>query len=295
MPVREFEYAAPRTVKEAVALLARANGDARCLAGGTDLIAQMKEGRRSPSLIVDVKRIPDLMRLEYADRRGLRLGAGVSCSAIYEHPVVREKYPIIVDACSLVGSLQIQNRASVGGNLCNAAPSADTAPAFLALNATAVVVGPLGRRQIPLTEFFVGPGKTVLGPGELLVDVIVPPPPARSAGNYLRFIPRNEMDIAVAGVGSVVVLGAKGVCRDARIALASVAPVPMRAHGAEERLRGRPLDAEAIREAGALAAAECKPISDVRGSADYRRHLVNVLTQRTLRACLKQLGVTIES
>jgi len=293
--VREFEYAAPRTVKEAVALLARANGDARCLAGGTDLIAQMKEGRRSPSLIVDVKRIPDLMRLEYADRRGLRLGAGVSCSAIYEHPVVREKYPIIVDACSLVGSLQIQNRASVGGNLCNAAPSADTAPAFLALNATAVVVGPLGRRQIPLTEFFVGPGKTVLGPGELLVDVIVPPPPARSAGNYLRFIPRNEMDIAVAGVGSVVVLGAKGVCRDARIALASVAPVPMRAHGAEERLRGRPLDAEAIREAGALAAAECKPISDVRGSADYRRHLVNVLTQRTLRACLKQLGVTIES
>ncbi len=293
--MREFEYAAPRTVKEAVALLARANGDARCLAGGTDLIAQMKEGRRSPSLIVDVKRIPDLMRLEYADRRGLRLGAGVSCSAIYEHPVVREKYPIIVDACSLVGSLQIQNRASVGGNLCNAAPSADTAPAFLALNATAVVVGPLGRRQIPLTEFFVGPGKTVLGPGELLVDVIVPPPPARSAGNYLRFIPRNEMDIAVAGVGSVVVLGAKGVCRDARIALASVAPVPMRAHGAEERLRGRPLDAEAIREAGALAAAECKPISDVRGSADYRRHLVNVLTQRTLRACLKQLGVTIES
>ena len=293
--MREFEYAAPRTVKEAVALLAKADGDARCLAGGTDLIAQMKEGRRSPSVVVDIKRIPDLMRLEYVERRGLRLGAGVSCNTIYEHPVVREKYPIIVDACSLVGSLQIQNRASVGGNLCNAAPSADTAPAFLALNATAVVVGPLGRRQIPLTEFFVGPGKTVLGPGELLVEVIVPPPPARGAGNYLRFIPRNEMDIAVAGVGSVVVLGAKGVCKEARIALASVAPVPMRAHGAEDRLRGRPLDAEAIREAGALAAAECKPISDVRGSADYRRHLVNVLTQRTLRACLKQLGVAVES
>lgn len=293
--MREFEYAAPRTVKEAVALLAKAGGDAHCLAGGTDLIAQMKEGRRSPTLVVDIKRISDLMRLEYAERRGLRLGAGVSCSAIYEHPVVREKYPIIVDACSLVGSLQIQNRASVGGNLCNAAPSADTAPAFLALNATVVVAGPQGRRKIALTEFFVGPGKTVLGPGELLVEVIVPPPPARSAGNYLRFIPRNEMDIAVAGVGSVVVLGAKGVCRDARIALASVAPVPMRAHGAEERLRGRPLDAEAVREASALAAAECKPISDVRGSADYRRHLVNVLTQRTLRACLKQLGVAIES
>jgi len=293
--VREFEYAAPRTVKEAVALLTKAGADARCLAGGTDLIAQMKEGRRSPTLVVDVKRIPDLMRLEYAERRGLRLGAGVSCSAIYEHPVVREKYPIIVDACSLVGSLQIQNRASVGGNLCNAAPSADTAPAFLALNATAVVAGLRGRRKIALTEFFVGPGKTVLSPGELLVEVIVPPPPARSAGNYLRFIPRNEMDIAVAGVGSVVLLGAKGVCRDARIALASVAPVPMRAHGAEERLRGRVLDAEAIREAGALAAAECKPISDVRGSADYRRHLVNVLTQRTLRACLKQLGVAVES
>ncbi|MDO8531970.1 MAG: xanthine dehydrogenase family protein subunit M [Dehalococcoidia bacterium] len=293
--MREFEYAAPRTVKEAVALLARANGDARCLAGGTDLIAQMKEGRRSPSLIVDIKRIPDLMRLDYVERRGLRLGAGVPCSTIYEHPVVREKYPIIVDACSLVGSLQIQNRASVGGNLCNGAPSADTAPAFLALNATAVVAGPRGRRQLPLTEFFVGPGKTALAPGELLVEIIVPPPPARSAGNYLRFIPRNEMDIAVAGVGSVVVLGAKGVCKDARIALASVAPVPLRAHEAEERLRGRPLDAEAIREAGALAAAACKPISDVRGSADYRRHLVNVLTQRTLYACLKQLGVTGES
>ncbi|MBI4308475.1 MAG: xanthine dehydrogenase family protein subunit M [Chloroflexi bacterium] len=294
--MRAFEYKAPRTIKEAVALLASANGDARPLAGGTDLIAQMKENRRTPRLVVDVKHIPELMRLDYSESRGLRIGAAVPCSAIAEHPIVRARYPMIDQACRLVGSIQIQNRASVGGNLCNAAPSADTAPPLLTLKARAVIAGPQGRRNVLLEEFFASPGKTVLGPGELLVEIVVPTPPARSAGCYLRFIPREEMDIAVAGVGSLVVLEPRGGkrCHDARIALAAVAPTPLRAREAEERLRGRVIDARAVEEAGEMAAAACKPISDVRGSAEYRRELVKVLTRRTLRACLERLGVPVE-
>lgn len=294
--MRAFEYKAPRTLKEAIALLASADGDARPLAGGTDLIPQLKENRKTPRLVVDVKHIPELMRLDYSESRGLRIGAGVPCSAIAEHPVVRAKYPIVGQACRLIGSVQIQNRASVGGNLCNAAPSADSAPPLIVLGARAVVAGPQGRRQVPLLEFFVGPAQTVLGPGELLVEILVPNPPARSAASYLRFTPREEMDIAVAGVGSLVVLEPRGGkrCREARIALAAVAPTPLRAREAEERLRGRVIDAQAIEEASELAAAACRPITDVRGSAEYRRELVKVLTRRTLRACLEQLGVVVE-
>lgn len=289
--MKEFDYAAPTTLDEAIRLLAGSNGDARPLAGGTDLIAQMKEGRKKPALVVDVKRIPELQVLAFSETEGLRIGAAVPCTDVAGYEPVRARYPAIAYAASLVGSIQIQNRASVGGNLCNAAPSADVAPPLIGYQARAVLAGPGGRREILLEDFFAGPGKTVLGKGELLVEIRLPVPPARSAGAYLRFIPREEMDIAVAGVGSWVEVGGDGRVRAARIALAAVAPTPLRAWPAEEFLAGKLLAEGSRAEAGRLAAAAARPIDDVRGTAAYRRELVNVLTRRTLHQCAEMLGV----
>ena len=285
-----FEYAAPQNLQEAVALLSEANGEARALAGGTDLIAQMKENRRSPSLVVDVKKIPELNVLSYTT--GLRIGAAVSCTQIAGFEPVRVHYPALAEACALVGSYQIQNRAALGGNFCNAAPSADAVPPALSYGATLVIEGPGGRRALPAEDFFVGPGQTVLEKGEVLVEIVLPPPPPHSGAAYLRFIPREEMDIAVAGVGSFVQLNPDDhTCEQARISLAAVAPTPVRAKEAEAFLAGRHLDDTTISHAGELASQAASPISDVRGSAAYRIELIKVLTRRTLR---KALARTLE-
>lgn len=286
--MKAFRYHAPSTLREAARLLADGDG-AQPLAGGTDLIPQMKAGLRSPSMVVDLKRIPELNRLEFDPKKGLTVGAGASCTKIADFGPVGTHYPMLGYACRLIGSVQIQNRASLGGNVCNAAPSADGIPPLLCLNAVAHIYGPAGRRKVPIHEFFVGPGKTVLVPGEILVSLHVPVPPRRSAGAYLRFTPRDEMDIAVAGVGSLVAMDPRGRCKEARIALGAVAPTPIRATEAEAFLKGKRLDDAAILEAGHLAAAASRPISDVRGSRDYRRHLVQVLTVRTLRQIREQL------
>ena len=285
-----FEYAAPQNLQEAVALLSEANGEARALAGGTDLIAQMKENRRSPSLVVDVKKIPELNILSYTT--GLRIGAAVSCTQIAGFEPVRVHYPALAEACALVGSYQIQNRAALGGNFCNAAPSADAVPPALSYGATLVIVGSNGRRALPAEDFFVGPGQTVLEKGEVLVEIGLPPPPPHSGAAYLRFIPREEMDIAVAGVGSFVQLNPDDhTCEQARISLAAVAPAPVRAKEAEAFLAGRHLDDTTIAHAGELASQAASPISDVRGSAAYRIELIKVLTRRTLG---KALARTLE-
>ena len=282
-----FEYAAPQNLQDAVALLAEASGEARPLAGGTDLIAQMKENRRSPSLVVDVKKIPELNILSY--EAGLRIGAAVSCTHIAGFEPVRLHYPALAEACALVGSYQIQNRAALGGNFCNAAPSADAVPPALSYSATLVIAGPNGQREIPSEYFFVGPGQTVLEKGEILVEIVLPPPPPRSGAAYLRFIPREEMDIAVAGVGSFVQLSPDArTCEQARIVLAAVAPTPVRAQEAEAFLTGRDLDETALAHAGELASQAASPISDVRGSAAYRIELVKVLTRRTLGTALER-------
>ena len=285
-----FEYAAPQNLQEAVALLSEANGEARALAGGTDLIAQMKENRRSPSLVVDVKKIPELNVLSYTT--GLRIGAAVSCTKIAGFEPATAHYPALAEACALVGSYQIQNRAALGGNFCNAAPSADAVPPALSYGATLVIEGPGGRRALPAEDFFVGPGQTVLEKGEVLVEIVLPPPPSHSGAAYLRFIPREEMDIAVAGVGSFVRLNPDDhTCEQARISLAAVAPTPVRAKEAEAFLAGRHLDDTTIAHAGELASQAASPISDVRGSAAYRIELIKVLTRRTLG---KALARTLE-
>lgn len=283
-----FEYAAPQSLQEAVTLLSDANGEARPLAGGTDLITQMKENRRSLSLVVDVKKIPELNVLSY-NGSGLHIGAAVSCTKITSFEPVSVHYPALAEACALVGSYQIQNRAALGGNFCNAAPSADAIPAALSYGARLLLEGPNGRRELPAEDFFVGPGQTVLEKGEILVEIILPIPASNSGAAYLRFIPREEMDIAVAGVGSFIQLSpGNQTCEQARITLAAVAPTPVRAKEAEAFLAGKALEETTIAQAGELAAQAARPISDVRGSAAYRIELVKVLTRRTLTKALER-------
>ena len=289
--MRPFTYLAPKSLDEALQALAQADGEVRPLVGGTDLIDQMRQDRRSPSVVLDVKRIPETMRLEYVPGEGLHIGSAVSCTDTAAYPQVGELYSAIQEACLLVGSIAIQNRASIGGNICNAAPSADTVPPMLCHGARAVVVGPKGRWEVPLEEFFKGPGQHVMAPDEILLETVVPPPPDNSSSHYLRFIPRNEMDIAVVGVGSLLALepGTRR-CTRARIALASVAPTPVRATAAEGVLEGREVSEELIGQAAELAVEACSPISDMRGSAEYRKELTKVLTRRTLRQCMESLG-----
>lgn len=284
--MKAFDYVAPATLSEAMALLA--SPGARPLAGGTDLLVQMKEGRRHYELLVDLKGVPELSRLEFDREHGLRVGAAITCTAIEEHPAVRAHYPALAAACAMIGSHQIQNRASLGGNLCNAAPSADGVPALIVLGGEAVIAGPQGTRRLPAEQVPAGPGRTSLAAGEMLIEIRVPVPPARSGASYLRFVPREEMDIAVAGSGVWVQLDPSGkTFTAARICLSAVAPVPLRVPEAEAALVGQPAVAAVVDRAAAVAAAAAKPISDVRGSAEYRRHLVDVLTRRAALAALE--------
>jgi carbon-monoxide dehydrogenase medium subunit len=291
--VKLYEYAAPTSLPEALDALRQAQGEVRPLAGGTDLIAQLKEGRRQLELVLDVKRIAECTTLRL-DGRGLRIGAAGPCTAITESVDVRTRWPMLAEACRLVGSVQIQNRASVGGNLCNAAPSADTIPALICYGAAALIAGPRGRREVPVERFCTGPGKTVLERDELLLEIVLPIPQRGSAGHYQRFIPRAEMDIAVAGVGSYVYLDpqTRNVA-EAVIALAAVAPTPVRASAAERALAGKPLSRESIAQAAEQAVSATRPINDVRGTIEYRQELVRVLTRRTLAQCAQTLGITL--
>jgi carbon-monoxide dehydrogenase medium subunit len=229
------------------------------------------------------------VRTVQADASGLRVGAAVSARALERHAIVRSTYAALSESAALVGSVQVRNLATLGGNLCNAAPSADMAPPLLALEAEAVITGPKGERRVPFASFFTGVRRTVLAPDELLVEIAVPAPGPRSGGNYLRHTPRRELDIAVVGVASQLTLS-DGVCAKARIALAAVAPTPVRATAAEQALEGKAVTPQLLEKAAELAVGAAKPISDQRGSADFRRHLVRVLTLRTLRTALARAG-----
>jgi carbon-monoxide dehydrogenase medium subunit len=279
--VRRFELSLPRTVDDCLRLLSAHGEAAKLVAGGTDLVPQMKSGAVRPSHVVDLSGVPVLRAVHDANGRGLRLGAGVTARTIERDPGIRSRHPALAEAAALVGSVQIRNLATVGGNLCNAAPSADMAPPLIALDAEAVIAGPTGKRRVPLAAFFTGVRTTALAPGEMLVELDIPAADGQSGGHYLRHTPRRELDIAVVGVASQITL-VNGVCAKARIALASVAPTPVRATAAEETLTGQTLTPDLIQRAAELAVASARPISDQRGSADFRRHLVAVLTRRTL-------------
>ncbi len=281
--MKDFVYAAPTTLEQATRLLQEANGTAKVLAGGTDIIVQLREGMRDADLVVDVKKLPELQELTFSATHGLRLGASVPCQRVYDHPQLSAFYPALVDAAKIVGGWQIQSRASVGGNLCNSSPAADTIPALIAHHAYCEVVGPNGKRNVPVEQFCTAPGKNVLQKGELLVAIVFPPSLSHSASAYERFIPRNEMDIAVVGVGSRVQLNAAcDTIEFARIGLGAVAPTPKYAQEASEWLAGKPATEASYAQAGELAKKVATPISDMRGPAEYRTHLVGVLVKRTL-------------
>jgi CO/xanthine dehydrogenase FAD-binding subunit len=278
--MKRFEYLAPKNLTEALQMMADWP-DAAPLAGGTDILVQMKEQHRPIEALLSLRRVTELH--QSAHNGTLTLGAAVTVGQIAANQQVQQNYPALAMGAGLIGSVQIRNMATVGGNLCNAAPSADTAPPLLVLGAQAVITSTQGERIIPLKEFFLGPGRTALKPGELLKEIVVPSPPDRSGSCYLRQTPRAWMDIAVVGVAAAITLAADDTITEARLALGAVAPVPMRATAAEALLPGHTLTDDLLQEVGATAAQEAKPIDDLRASAEYRRHLVNVLTQQGLR------------
>lgn len=279
-----FDYAAPRSLAEALDLLAR-NPRARPLAGGTDLLVQMRAGQLDPDLLVDVKHIPELNELDCDESGTMRVGAAVPCCRIYEDERVRRYWPALAEVAEMIGGIPIQSRASLGGNLCNAAPSADSVPVLIALRACCRVAGPSGERRLAVEEFCTGPGKTVLGPGELLVGLEIPPPEPASGARYLRFTPRAEMDIAVAGAAAAVRL-TDGLIAWARVALAAVAPTPLLVREAGDWLAGKAPTEENVRQAAEMAREAAMPITDMRGTAEQRRHLAGVLARRALEAAI---------
>ena len=282
-----FDYAAPSSLAEAIHLLST-HPRARPLAGGTDLLGQLRWGGKETDLVVNVKHLSELNQITYDPAGGLTLGAAVPCSQIHGNQAIRQFYPALTEVASLIGGIQIQNRASLGGNLCNAAPSADSIPILIALQATCRIVGPSGARGIEMENFCTAPGRTVLQAGELLVSFHVPPPQAHFAARYLRFTPRNEMDIAVAGAGVAVVIE-NGIFRSARIALAAVAPTPLFVREVGDWLAGKPVNAESVNAAAEMARTAAKPITDLRGTAEFRRHLCAVLTRRALEAAVQKV------
>jgi len=287
--VRRFELILPGSVDECVKALAQGGSESKLLAGGTDLLPQLKNGLLKPARVIDLSGVARLRSIEAGNGRGIKIGSAVTARTLELDRAVRASYLSLAESGALVGSVQVRNLATLGGNICNAAPSADMAPPLLALDAEAVITGPKGERRVPIATFFTGVRRTVLAPDEILVELVLPNPGAHSGGNYLRHTPRRELDIAVVGVASQLTL-ANGVCTKARIALAAVAPVPLRATAAEQSLEGQAVTPDRIKRAADLAVEAARPINDQRGSADFRRHLVRVLTRRTLTTALVRAG-----
>jgi len=284
-----MRYEAPRSLKSAVALLAGAKGSAQILAGGTDLLVRMRSGFAEPDLIVDIKRI-DGMKSVTAEKDGWRIGAAVSGADLAENKAVCRAWPGVVEAFNLIGSTQVQGRATMAGNLCNASPAADSVPALVAAGATVRIAGPKGRRDVAVEKVPTGPGKTSLKKGEIVASILLPKRPARSGDAYLRFIPRTEMDIAVVGVGVSLTLNAKGVCTAARVSLGAVAPTVLLVEPAAKALIGTTLDEAALAALAAACSKACKPIDDKRGTVEYRTKVAGVLARRAALIAYERAG-----
>jgi len=275
----EIRYETPKTLRSAVALLSGANGRARVLAGGTDLLIQMRSGRVEPELLVDLKGVPE-MRAIIANRSGFRFGAAVTCMELIEHEGFARAWPGVTDGVKLIGSIQVKGRATVGGNLCNASPAADSVPALIAAAAVAKIIGPNGQREVPVEDIPAGPGKTSLAKGEIVVSFRLPRRSPRSGDAYLRFTPRTEMDIAVVGAGVNLTLDRKGLCTQARVSLGAVAERALLVHDAAAALIGTPVDNAALDRLASAASAACRPIDDKRGTRDFRIKVAGVIARR---------------
>jgi carbon-monoxide dehydrogenase medium subunit len=285
----DVRYAAPGTLDEAVALLAGANGKGRVLAGGTDLLVQMRSGAVAPGLIVDVKKISEMMTISDLGDGSYRIGAAVPGAEISDHEGLCAAWPGVVEAIDIIGSTQIQGRASAGGNLCNASPAGDSIPAMIAAGAVVAIQGPKGRRELPVEKVCASPGKTSLAIGEIVVSITLPKRPKGSSDAYLRLIPRTEMDIAVVGCGVSLTLD-KGKVTAARVGLGAVAPTPLLVEAAGAALVGSTLDDEALEKAAAACRAACKPIDDKRGTIVYRTKIAGVLLKRTAQIAARRAG-----
>jgi carbon-monoxide dehydrogenase medium subunit len=285
----DIRYVAPRTLDEAIGAFAAAGSAARIMAGGTDLLVQMRSGMVRPGLIVDIKKIDEMMNIEETPDGGFRVGAAVSGAELAEHPKFRKAWPGVLEAVNLIGSKQVQGRASAGGNLCNGSPAGDSVPAMVAAGAIVTIHGPNGRRELPVEKVPAGPGRTNLTPGEILVSFTLPPRPPGSSDAYLRMIPRTEMDIAVVGLGVSLTLK-DGVCMAARVGLGAVAPTVLLVEAAGQALTGSKLDDAALEKAAEACRAACRPIDDKRGTIAYRVKTAGVLLKRTVAIAAKRAG-----
>ncbi len=305
MNVPTFDYLHPDTLDEASSLLAQCGKKARVMAGGTDILVKMKQRRLVPPYLINLKGIPGLDYVRYEEGKGLHIGALASIESLKSSMIVRTRFPMLHQAAAYMATVEIRNRATLVGNICNGSPSAETAPALMALGAEARIVGQAGKRSVAVEDFFVGPGSTVLGPGELVAEVFVPEPPLGSGGAYDKYSLRR-MDVAVVGAAALVVPergaaiadggarsgrpgdpAAPAIIDDIRIVLSAVAPTPIRARGAEAVLRGKSPSLSLIEEAACVAAEESRPITDIRGSAELRRTMVPVLTTRVILQALR--------
>ena len=279
MGIPNLEYIQPRTIEETCDLLQQYKGRARILAGGTDLLNRLKKRDVTPDILIDLRGIPDLDQIVLNENQGVTIGTLTPIQALEDSPLIRQRYGVLHQAVSQMGSVQVRHMGTIGGNLCNAAPSAETAPALIGLEARARIIGKRRERTVLVEDFFIGPGKAVLEEGEFLIDLQLPAPIPNTAGVYLKHTLRRAMDIAMVGVAVVANLNSEGrVFRDVKIVMGAVAPIPMRAKQAEALVRGKTLSVKLAEEAAELASREAKPISDIRASAEYRRKMIRVLT-----------------
>ena len=278
-----FDYLEPHSLDEALGMLEKNGTRARLVAGSTDFLVRWRTGSWRPEVVVCIQHVPGLDGLSFNDDDGLSIGAMVTVQDIEQSVTVRARYPALAASASAFAGVQVRNLATVAGNVCNASPAGDTLPALLAYDAQCRVVSSKGERWLPLSEVFVGPGQTALAAGEIMTELRLPTPAPNSGGLYIKHSPRGAMDISAVGAASVVSIGSDGACASVRIALGAVAPTPMRAHGAEDRLIGQIPTDEDIAESARLAAHASRPIADVRSGAEYRREIAQVLTERTLR------------
>ena len=282
-----MRYEAPKTLEAAVALLSGTKSEARVLAGGTDLLIQMRAGRVEPEILVDIKGIPELTSI-VAENGGFRFGAAVTCMELAEHEAFARAWPGVTDGVNLIGSIQVKGRATVGGNLCNASPAADGVPAMIAAGAAVSIMGPNGRREARVEDIATGPGKTSLARGEILTSFLLPRRAPHSGDAYLRFTPRTEMDIAVVGAGVNLTLDEKGVCSQARVCLGAVAARALLVPEAAVGLIGTKVDAAALERLAAAASAACRPIDDKRGTREFRIKVAGVMARRAAEIALER-------
>jgi len=279
-----FEFLSPKTLEEATVLMNQYGKNVNVIAGGTDLVPLMKKGELKPKYVLSLSHIEALREIQFVKKAGLKLGAMCTIAEIEKSQVIRERYPILAQAASVLGSREVRNRGTVGGNLCNAAPSAEMAPSLLVLGARATIASSKGERVVPLEDFFVGPGKTALGIDEILARLEIPVIRPGSAGEYIKLGIKKTMDIALVGVAAMLSLASTdGICTEARLALGAVAPTPIRARKAEKTLIGKKIDERIMELAAETASEEASPIADIRASEAYRRAMVRVLTRRAMK------------